>query len=145
MELFEKNPISFKIIVHLKSSIGLYDDVRLKTKTSMQSITWVEEPKTKLLGMPINLKKMAEKNLLERAPDLVKMVDRIIKEQVHIKAPIEKIWNDLQKSMPVNKQVEVEKAELKLLKDNVQLLFSVGTDFEISLKKEGINPHKKAK
>lgn len=47
--------------------------------------------------------------------------------------------------MPVNKQVEVEKAELKLLKDNVQLLFSVGTDFEISLNKEGINPHKKAK
>jgi|GEM_PF-1497442 len=106
VQLFKKNPISFKIVVHLNSAIGLYHDVRLKTKTKLAYITWVEEPSTKIIGIPINLKKLAEKQLMEHAPNLVKMVDRVIKDHVYIKGSIEKIWNDLQKSKAINKEMK---------------------------------------
>lgn len=104
VRIFEKKPLSFRISAHLMSSINLTEEMKLKTKTSLQSIDWVEEPVAEIAGFQINLKNLVEKNLLEKSTEIIATVDQVLKEKVNLVKPIKKVWTDLQKNKPVGKE-----------------------------------------
>lgn len=103
IRIFEKQPLSFRISAHLISSIDLTEQMKLKTKTSLRSIEWVEEPVAEIAGLQINLKNIVEKNLLEKSTEIIATVDQVLKEKVNLTKPIKKIWTNLQKNKPIGK------------------------------------------
>lgn len=103
VRIFDKKPLKFCIAAHLISSINLNEYLQLNTKTQLQSIEWIEEPVAEIAGFQINMKKLVEKNLLEKSTEIIATVDQVVKEKVNLVKPIKKVWTDLQKNKPIGK------------------------------------------
>lgn len=103
IQVFKKDPLSFEITAKMLSSFTLTNDLKIDLDTRLEEIIWKEEPTAKIAGINFNLKKMVDRLLHEKAPDITDSLDMTIQRKVNLRKPINKIWNNLQKSMKTNK------------------------------------------
>jgi len=143
IKIGNKNPISFDLIVRAKSSFSLDPSIKLKTKTVISEIVWINEPNAKIAGIDINLKNVVEDILQQRQDELTKRLDEILASKINLKKPITRIWGNLQKSIRATKHqpdlfvrikpekvtVHVDKSNSDSLKLNLHILSKVYSRF----------------
>uniref|UniRef100_UPI00404939ED DUF4403 family protein n=1 Tax=Fulvivirga sp. TaxID=1931237 RepID=UPI00404939ED len=58
-----KKPVELKLRIDLHTVLSLDEKFDLKTECSIRKVYWIEEPKMKVAGIKINLKKTVDKQL----------------------------------------------------------------------------------
>lgn len=104
--IFKKEPVTVSLIAFFKSDVDLKDNLKLKTKTKLTHIQWLEEPSLTVLGINFDIKKKASSILEEKSPEITKMIDKMIAEKVDLRKPLDRIWGKMQKSLPATKHQE---------------------------------------
>ncbi len=102
--LTNSEPIDMEIILHLSTNLGLNKGWQLKTKTALEEIKWVRDPKLKVLGIRFNLRRQVENAIEKNKEKLAAKLDQTIPSLLDTRKAIEKLWLDIQKPIRVNKK-----------------------------------------
>lgn len=105
IKIKNKTPVHAKIAMTLTSAIYMDKDWNLKTKTHIDRVEWVEEPKLNVAGVKVNLRPPMEKALDKHKEDIIAKLDGSVGGLVKLGPSIEKIWFDLQKPISINRKV----------------------------------------
>lgn len=92
--------------LHFKSRVAVSEQWRLITKTKSDRVEWIQKPRVKLAFMKISLAGLVEKILKDRQPELERLIDQTIYEQVRLKDMVAKLWEDIQKPILINRKFE---------------------------------------
>ncbi|NCU04432.1 MAG: DUF4403 family protein [Chitinophagaceae bacterium] len=90
--------------VQLSTPVSLQKDWGLVTAFRIRKIEWVKEPVFRLGPFKKNLTKKINAWVEENEKQLTTILDREISQSVSMRQPIEKVWNDLQKPMIINRK-----------------------------------------
>lgn len=96
-KLFRKLKTDFILRVDLLSDFVIDENWKIRSKSSISSLNWIEKPKVKVLGLDIDINKLIENELRKKNEELSALVDRAIANQVNLKDKLEPIWQKLQK------------------------------------------------
>lgn len=99
-----KDGIEMMARVKLQSKIQITPLWHLKSSTTFKSIEWVKKPSTKIIGIKINLDKIIEKLLEDKAKEIETKIDEIAYHKVDLKKVLLKTWLDIQKPILINKK-----------------------------------------
>jgi len=102
--LFKEKPLKFLIDASLESSFGVTQNMKLKTKSRLKEVIWVEEPNLKLFGFDINLKEKINGLLEEKSAEITHKLDSLMSKKINIKKQTVKIWNKIQYSIKATKK-----------------------------------------
>src|SRR5687767_9610047 len=102
--LKNNEPVDMEIVLHLSTRLGLDKDWQLKTNSTLEEISWVREPKLKVLGMKFNLRKQVENAIKKNKTKLIAKLDQTIPPLLNTRKAIEKLWLDIQKPIRINKK-----------------------------------------
>ncbi len=129
----EESNISAQALLHLLVSPDVDSNWSLITNTRFEKLEWVEEPRIKLAFLKFNVKGVVERFVEDEKNNLIQQLDDVIREKVSLKKDITKIWNNIQKPIPIRK--EKPKAYLKLFPESVagNIVISEETDILINL------------
>ncbi|MCU0357488.1 MAG: DUF4403 family protein, partial [Cyclobacteriaceae bacterium] len=105
IKIQNKEPVHAKIIITLFSDLYLDKTWDLVTKSELRSIEWIEEPKIKVAGININLKKTIENILEKNKEKITQKLDESTADLVKIRQSVEKLWVDIQKPIRVNRKI----------------------------------------
>lgn len=94
----------FSLRIKGKSVLDMDENWKLVTKSEYIDIEWIEKPKIKIGFAKINLAKIVEKVLSKKSDELFANLDKTVHEKVNVKNTIDKIWNDIQKPILINKK-----------------------------------------
>ena len=94
------------LAVNFNSPVGVGPSWQLVTKSTFENYHWTQEPKVKLLGIKIGVKKIAETVLDKRRADIEHAIDIAVHDAVHLDKEVRKVWRDLQKPLRIAKQPE---------------------------------------
>ena len=94
------------LAINLKSPISVSPEWRLITKVKFDEYQWTEEPKVQLLGIKINVRKLAETILDKRRPEIEQAIDRAVRKGLRLDKQVSKVWRDLQKPLRITKKPE---------------------------------------
>jgi hypothetical protein len=92
----------FSLRLGFETNVNIGEDWKLVSKTEFRTFEWLSE--VKALGGLIDLKKIVEKGLLKKMPQTSANMDAEIREKVHIKPAITRVWQQLQKPMIINRK-----------------------------------------
>mgnify|MGYP006423603237 CR=1 FL=1 len=95
----------FSAVLHLESRLRVLRDWHVQSRSKLREIVWIEAPETKILGIKIKLRKIAEKIFEKEEAGIMKQLDRLIYQELDLKKPVRKIWNDLPKPTLINKEL----------------------------------------
>ena len=101
-----KTPVETKVLVTLRSELSVDNRWHLVTKTSILTVKWIEQPQFHIAGLSFNLKSSVEKMLFKNEEKITNGLDKAITGVIKIEKSIEKLWNDLQKPITINKKVQ---------------------------------------
>jgi len=96
-----KTKFSLRIIFETTIDIGT--DWKLETSTKFVSFEWLSEVKT--LGGLIDLKKLIERRLIRKMPQILIKMDDQIRSTVHIDRMVGRIWQKIQKPVIIHRKV----------------------------------------
>jgi hypothetical protein len=97
-------PVETEVILELHTPVALDANWNLLTKFDLVKTTWVKEPVVRIAGININLTKKLDEFLQTNEAKLTAMVEGGIKKGVSLAKPVGKVWNDLQKPIPIHKK-----------------------------------------
>jgi hypothetical protein len=95
LRLKNKEPVTFKLRVDLNTKLNLDEQWNLNTACRIQKIHWITEPKTKIAGLKVNLKKVVSKQLESNESLIEEVICTALGELVPIKKQVSKIWQIL--------------------------------------------------
>ena len=101
-----KEKLDFGLIVYFASSVALDDQWKIITKSRMRGMKWTDKPMLKVGPAEISLAGTLEKALEKRQKELLTDVDKLIRSKVNLKKALNKVWDDLQKPIRVNRKVD---------------------------------------
>jgi hypothetical protein len=104
LTLKNNEPVDMEIVLHLSTRLGLDKDWQLKTTSTLEEISWVREPKLKVLGVKFNLRKQVENAIKKNKTRLIAKLDQTIPPLLNTRKAIEKLWLDIQKPIRINKK-----------------------------------------
>ncbi|MTI39550.1 DUF4403 family protein [Fulvivirga lutimaris] len=99
-----KKPIELKLRMDLHTELSLDENFDLKTECSIRKIYWIEEPKMKVAGININLKKTVDKQLEKNSEKIEAAICKAINEAVPIQKEVLAIWKLLNQTHRVAKR-----------------------------------------
>ncbi|MCD6068841.1 MAG: hypothetical protein K0S33_3667 [Bacteroidetes bacterium] len=99
-----KEAVESDLVLTMRSQIDISSDWKLKTKSTIQEITWVKEPIVKIAFLKLNLRKKVDEAIKKRESELLKNFDQQVGEKIELKKAIGKIWRDIQRPVRVNKK-----------------------------------------
>ena len=94
------------LAVSFTSPIGVESRWRLATKVHFENYHWTQEPKLRLLGININIRKMAETILDKRRAEIELSIDKAVHNGLRLDREVGKIWRDMQKPLRIAKVPE---------------------------------------
>jgi hypothetical protein len=97
-------PVEMEVVLHLSTKLGFDKTWQLKTKSTLEEISWVRDPKLKVLGVKFNLRKQVENAIEKNEEKLIAKLDQTIPSLLNTRKAIEKIWLDIQKPIRINKK-----------------------------------------
>jgi hypothetical protein len=106
VDMKNKTPVQAKLVVTLRSELGLSDSWQMKTKTSITNFKWAEEPIFKIAGIKIKLSSPVEKMLHKNEEKITLKIDQAISGMMKVEKTIERIWMNLQKPILINKKAK---------------------------------------
>ena len=116
LQVFYSNPVGLRknkrsrplcaLAVNFVSPLGVASNWRLTTRVSLANYRWIQEPNVRLLGLKINVKKLAENLLDKRRADIEIAIDKAVHEELRLDNEVRRIWRDMQKPMRLSKSPE---------------------------------------
>ncbi|GAB2538277.1 DUF4403 family protein [Spirosoma aerophilum] len=92
--------------VTFNSPVGVGTNWRLATKSTFENYQWTQEPKVQLLGIKLNVKKLAEKILDKRKADIEQAIDKAVHDGLRLDREVSKVWRDMQNPLRIAKVPE---------------------------------------
>ncbi|MGD1845042.1 MAG: DUF4403 family protein [Salibacteraceae bacterium] len=102
----ESEKVQFQMVLHLASLLDLNTDWQLVTTTRLKSITWIKRPIVDFELFELDLTGFVENYFRNNQKELLGQIDQAILQNVNLKPTIEKVWNELQKPIRINKSYE---------------------------------------
>lgn len=99
-----KKPVELKLRIDLHTVLSLDEKFDLKTECSIRKVYWIEEPKMKVAGIKINLKKTVDKQLEKNSAKIETAICEAINKAVPIQKEVTAIWKLLNQSHRVAKR-----------------------------------------
>jgi hypothetical protein len=99
----EETPIEFKAIVKAKAEVTLSDSWELELNCTWVELDWKDNPNVKILGIKLDLGKKIDKALKENQAIISSKLCDAINQRLKFKKTVTKIWEDLQKPIPIAK------------------------------------------
>lgn len=96
-------PIQMELVLHMVTTLGIGSNWQLKTKTILDEIKWIKEPKLKIIVVRINLRKKVEEAINKNKDKLTAKLDESIPDILNTRKVISKLWLDIQKPIRINK------------------------------------------
>lgn len=100
-----KTPIHAKVALTVTSKVWLDKTWNLKTRTKLDKVEWIEEPKLNVAGVKVNLRPPMEGALEKHKEEIIAKLDGSVGGLVKLGPSIEKVWLDLQKPISINRKV----------------------------------------
>jgi hypothetical protein len=97
-------PVAMEMVLHLTTNVLINKDWNLLTQTELQRIVWIKDPFLKIAMVRINLRKIVEQTILSNREALSGKMDLILRDRLATRTVIEKLWNDIQKPIRINKK-----------------------------------------
>lgn len=97
-------PVVTLLDVKLSTPVSLEKDWNVVTNFHIRKLEWIKEPVFRLGPFRKNLRKKISKWVEENETVLTTILDKEINKSVSMRKPIEKVWNDLQKPMLINRK-----------------------------------------
>lgn len=94
----------FSVQLVFETNLDIGEDWKLQPKTRFISFEWLSEAKA--LGGLIDVKKIVERLLQRKMPDILGNMDETIRYSVHIDRAITRVWKNIQKPMIINRREE---------------------------------------
>ncbi len=94
------------LAVNFTSPISVGSHWRLETKSRFEDYQWTQEPKVHLLGLEINIRKIAETILDKRKADIEAAIDKAVHDGLRLDHEVGKVWRDIQKPLRIAKVPE---------------------------------------
>ncbi|MVM37069.1 DUF4403 family protein [Spirosoma sp. HMF3257] len=94
------------LAVNFTSPVGVGPNWRLLTKARFEDYRWTQEPKVRLLGINVSVRKIAETILDKRKADIEQAIDKAVHQGLRLDREVSKIWRDLQKPLRIAKVPE---------------------------------------
>jgi Domain of unknown function (DUF4403) len=95
----------FSLRLVFETSVDIGEDWKLQPHTKFVLFEWLSEVKT--LGGLVDLKKMIERRIHRQMPEILVNMDATIRAAVRLDRSIEKVWQNIQKPMVINKREEL--------------------------------------
>lgn len=100
-------PVITLVNVQLSTPVKLDNDWNLITDFHIRKLEWIKEPVFRIGPFKKNLTKKINKWLEENETTLTTILNKEINNTVSMRKPIEKVWNDLQKPMLINRKKQL--------------------------------------
>lgn len=100
-------PVIALVNVQLSTPVSLEKDWNVVTNFHIRKLEWVKEPVFRIGPFKKNLKRKITKWVEENETSLTNILDKEINNTVSMRKPIEKVWNDLQKPMLINRKKQL--------------------------------------
>jgi len=78
----------------------------LTTKSRFDDYRWIHKPRVRLLGVKINVTKLADSILDKRKADIEAAIDEAVHGELRLDKEVRKIWQDIQKPLRICKVPE---------------------------------------
>ncbi len=88
-----KKPIVLKLRLDLHTTLDINESFELNSVCNIQRIRWIEEPKMKIAGIKINLKKTIEKQIEKNRKQIEQAICQAINESVPVQKQVLSLWN----------------------------------------------------
>lgn len=98
------DPVVTLVNVQLATPVSLEKDWNVVTNFHIRKLEWIKEPVFRVGPFKKNLRKKIDKWLEENETTLTTILNKEINNTVSMRKPIEKVWNDLQKPMLINRK-----------------------------------------
>ena len=95
-------PIKFQAKAELSSELNIDERWDLEFDSRWETITWNEPPNFKVLGLKIDLAELIEKEIQIHERPLEKIINEILKDQIDIRAAVERLYRSIQKPLRVS-------------------------------------------
>lgn len=114
LQVYYSNPIGLRkdkksrplcaLAVNFVSPLGVASNWRLTTRVSLADYRWIQEPLVRLLGMKVNVKKLAENLLDKRKADIEMAIDEAVHDELRLDREVRRIWRDMQRPLRLSRQ-----------------------------------------
>jgi hypothetical protein len=94
------------LAVNFVSPLAVGSGWRLTTKSRFDDYHWIHKPKVRLLGIKINVTKLADSILDKRKADIEAAIDEAVHGELRLDKEVRKIWQDIQKPLRICKVPE---------------------------------------
>ncbi|OUT94742.1 MAG: hypothetical protein CBB92_13405, partial [Flammeovirgaceae bacterium TMED32] len=95
-------PIKFQAKAELSSELNIDERWDLEFDSRWETITWNVPPNFKVLGLKIDLAELIEKEIQIHERPLEKIINEILKDQIDIRAVVERLYRSIQKPLRVS-------------------------------------------
>lgn len=102
-----KRPVTLALRVRFRSRVSLDADWRLRTRTELVGYDWIDKPELHIAFVHISLTGLAERLIRKQEAVIEREIDQAIHQEVELKKPIARIWQDLQKPILINRNLRV--------------------------------------
>ncbi len=92
----------FSLRLGFETTVNVGEDWKLDSKTEFRTFEWLSE--VTVLGGLIDVKKMAERGLLRKMPQISDNIDKEIHTKVNLEPVVRRVWQQLQKPMIINRR-----------------------------------------
>lgn len=106
IDVKNKTPVQTKLLLTLQSALQLNDHWQIKTKTTIVSYIWVEEPVLRFAGIKIKLRSPIEKMLDKNQEKIIQKLDQAIGTTLKAEETVKRLWLNLQKPILINKKIK---------------------------------------
>ena len=113
LQVWYSNPIGLRkdkksrplcaLAVDFASPLVVASNWRLSTRVTLENYRWIQEPTVRLLGVRVNIRKMAENLLNKRRADIEVAIDKAVHDELRLDREVGRIWRDIQKPLRISK------------------------------------------
>lgn len=100
----KKHPVETDFRLLLKAEIGLDENWHIQPKIQLSQLQWVQDPVLQFGPIKFNLRKTLEKMLENKKEHFEHVLETQIYEHVSLQKAVQKVWQNLQRPMPIFKK-----------------------------------------
>lgn len=132
---------SFRLVVHVKSKLGITPDWQLSTKTE-STFDWIEKPSLSIAGLSIPIGQFVQNKVNDQIKNLSGTLDQEISKRLDLKSKVEPIWQSLFVPRKINDQYNawllltpqsIGMTPLRTDRDNLYLTLGIRTGVEVAV------------
>lgn len=94
-----KNQATCALRVDFQTPLAVADNWRLATKASFVRYEWIEKPRVRVLGININVTKLADRMLTKRRTSIELAIDSAVHNGLRLDRQVLHLWRDIQKPL----------------------------------------------